>query len=120
MESMIKIKNVVVFLMLLIPSVAMSAEFYIVRYEGYSWSPCSSDNNGLSQCFAINCGLEGCKVPTEDTICLDKACVIEKIKARGEGHLAWIYRIEYANPYNTSVIAEKMELQKSFELLRPN
>ncbi len=126
MNSRIKSLSVLFSLFLVFPHVSLvyaedpTGFFYLVRYEGYTWNPCSYNSAlGYGTCLSINCGsADGlCGAPSETTVCTDMACVKKAITARGKKHLTGVYRAEFSYVPPVSVEVKKLQVVESFEVV---
>lgn len=91
--------------------------FFLVKYEGYTWNPCSIDKNGLGTCLAISCPLGGCTVSEEIRVCTDTQCVKEILKKRGTEHLEGVYRVIINDGFTFQDFkVEKVNIIKSYDL----
>lgn len=110
-------------MVLLLTVLVAAEEFYgtlfLVRYEQFSWSPCSYDGSGFGTCLAINCGLSGCVSPGEAIVCPDIPCVKKHLERRGKEHLTGVYRltIPFRDERGTpAVTVKKLRIIESFEV----
>lgn len=95
-----------------------AATIYIVRYAGYSWSPCTLDpDTGLGICLDINCSVLGCKTPAETIICKTLDCAKEVVKRRGRDHLTGIYQVTFEYYGEPHPIVKKMSVVESYDII---
>ncbi len=89
--------------------------FYLVKFEGYSWNPCSYDKStGWGTCLAIYCPGGECKVPGEVNVCTDTACVNAILKRNGLTHLEGVYQVTIDNFIKNTTV-KKLEVLPSYE-----
>ena len=99
----------------LVFSQAYAADLYIVKFESYTWNPCSFSKDRYGTCLAIACPSGGCIVPAEVNVCKDEECVKEILKRRGIDHLAGVYMLIIESRIEGTKI-KKMKVVKSYDL----
>lgn len=88
--------------------------FYLVRFEGYTWSPCTFDKNSTyGTCFAINCPAGGCVNPAEMVVCEDTECVKNTLNKRGIEHLEGVYKVTVSD-YSMQTTVSKMQISQKY------
>ena len=95
--------------------IIIAVTIYLVKYESYTWDPCSYDEEtGLGYCLSIYCPLGQCRIPAEVTICRDIQCVKDKLKERGTAHLTQISEVTIQ--YDGKVTAKQLKPISSYDL----
>ena len=89
--------------------------FYLVKFEGYTWDPCSYSPNGYGTCLAINCPSGGCTVAEEINVCTDKDCIKNLLNKRGTEHLEGVYEVQVFRDVKQTFI-NKLEVLKSYDI----
>ena len=88
--------------------------FYLLRYEGYYFDPCTRQPGGGISCLAIN----GYKVAPNEVICPTLTCARKHLDEKGINHLEGVWVIEILWFGNSPMIQQikKLKIVPSYDL----